>query len=435
MSDRSPVREALRTALAKHPKIHAWQIRTVDRRGHQSYLVGTTLENERTTTGESHEVAVFVEHGDLLGRAMITVDPSEAGRLDDRIERAVFMAGLGGDARWTLPGKAEPTRVELYDAALDGARVRGTSKVLIDAWRSAIAAERGVQPSSMELFCATEATTFENSAGAAVESTATRVSLLTIVLAAEGGSAESVSWEERRRAADLDVRAIVGRAAGEARDLTRAQMPPTGNYPVVIDAKEMGALFSPFQANASAETVYRKSSRFEIGKPLPIEGTGGEPLVLVSNAIAPYGLSSYVVDADGVPGRRVEIVKDGVFARPWATKQFADYLGAEPTGGFGNLEIPPGSTSLADLTSGERVLHVRAFSWLTPDQSRGNFGTEIRVGSLHERGGRTPVKGGTVSGSLFKVLGSARFASEPVFLGGYLGAAGVRLEGLSVTGR
>ena len=47
------------------------------------------------------------------------------------------------------------------------------------------------------------------------------------------------------------------------------------------------------------------------------------------------------------------------------------------------------------------MLYVSSFSWLTPDLARGNFGTEVRVGYLHEKGVRKPVKGGTVSGNVW----------------------------------
>jgi len=204
---------------------------------------------------------------------------------------------------------------------------------------------------------------------------------------------------------------------------------------VIIDADEMTGFLAPIQANASGDSVYQKSSRFEIGKPLPIEGASGEPLTVISNALAPYGLSSYAFDGSGVAGQRIEIVKDNVFTRPWASKQFADYLKTSPTGGFANWEVPAGKTPFADLTAGDGpVLYVRSFSWLTPDQGRGNFGSEIRVGYLYDKGKRTPVKGGTVSGSVFKALGTARYAKEVVFRGDYMGPSAVRFEGLTVAG-
>jgi predicted Zn-dependent protease len=430
--------DALRAALEKHPKVEAWQITHARQSGLQTYLVKTETETVRRTDGETFNAVLFVKNGDRLGRSSLSATPADLPNIAKRVDDCVFMAGLGGDAPWTLPATATAAApsLETFDRALDGDAAAATARTLTEAWRAAIRAEQGATPSSMELFCASTRTAFENSTGLRAETTHTRVSLLTAVIAKRGERAnESVSFEERRRAADLDVARIVRDAADEARDLTQATLTPSGAVPVLIDARDMAALFSPLQTNASGQTLYLKSSRFEVGKPVPMEGAGGEPLTVVSNALVPYGLSSYAFDPDGVPGQRAEIVKDGVFVRPWATKQFADYIGVAPTGAFANLEIIPGKKSFADLTAGDGpVLHVRNFSWLTPDTARGDFSSEIRVGYLYENGKRRPVKGGSVSGNLFRSLGSAHYASDRVFLGDYLGPSAIRLEGLSVVG-
>jgi PmbA protein len=430
----SALGRAIRSALAGDAKIRQWQIRGVRRAGFQTYLVKDQLESERRTEGETFEVTVFVANGDLLGRATATLGPGDEHDVRKRIDETAYMAGLGGDAPWNLPNASAWPKVDLFDAALAGDAARATSRAIVERWRAAVAALEGVRPSSMELFCGEEWTTLENSAGLKTEVGATRVSLLTLLLANGDRPAERYSWDERRRAADLDVGAIVHRVGEEARDLARAVVPPWGTYAVVIDADEIDALLDPIQVNASAEGLYQKSSRFELGKPIPIEGTGGDPFTVFSNAIAPYGLSSYAFDNNGVAGQRIEIVKDGVFVHAWAPKQFADYLKTSPTGRFGNLELPAGRTALADLTRGERTLYVRSFSWLTPDGARGNFGSEIRVGYLYENGSKKPIKGGTVSGNVFKALGTAKYSSEVVFRGDYLGPEAVRFEGLTIAG-
>ncbi len=431
----SPLGRAIREALAGNPKVQAWQVRGVRRTGIQTYLVQTQAETERRVENEVYEVIVFVKNGDLVGRATATLTAGDEPRLARRIDEAVFMAGLGGDAPWELPKAEAWPRVELFDAALAGDRARATSRGLVEAWRATVTGRAAVRPSSMELYCLEESTTLENSAGLVANDSATRVSLLTLLLASGDHASERETWEERRRASDLDVRAITTQVAEEALDLTRAVPPPSGNYPVVIDAHEIIALLAPIQVHASAESLYQKASRFEPGKPLPIEAKGGEPFTLISNAVAPFGLTSYAFDANGVAGRRIEIVKDGVLVQPWATKQFADYLHTAPTGGFANWELPAGKTPLEELlASGERVLRVRNFSWLTPEVGRGNFGSEVRIGWLYEKGKRTPVKGGSVSGNVFAALGTAHYSKETVFRGDYLGPAAVRFEGLSVTG-
>lgn len=431
----SPLAAALIGALAKDRRIRAWQLRSTRRAGFQTYLVKTELESQRHTDGESHVATVFVANGDKVGSASVTLGPGDEATVARRVDEAVFMAGLGGDTPWSLPAAAKLPDVEEFDPALGDTRARETSRGLVDAWRSAATSIPSVRPSSMELFCGEEWQTLVNSQGLEAHSHATRVSLLTLLLAAGDKAAERISWEERRRAADLDVKAIVGRVAEEARDLTHATQPPSGTYPVLIDAEEIGALLSPVQANASADALYQKSSRFEVGKPLPIESKGGEPLTVISNATAPYGLSSYPFDGNGVPGQRVVLVKDGVFVSPWAGKQTADYLKTPATGTFANWEVPAGKTPLAELLAGDGpVLYVRKFSWLTPDAGRGNFGSEVRMGYLYEKGAKRPIKGGTVSGSVFAALGTARWSKESVFLGDYLGPAAVRFENLTVTG-
>lgn len=426
-------RAALREALAKDKRIHAWQVRSERRTERQTYLVRTQLESERTVEEGTHEVAVFVRNGDLLGRAAITVGEDQGG-LAKRIDEAVFMAGLGGDAPWALPAGVTVPEVEEFDPTLDPASQADTSHELVERWQNALSGLEA-RPSSMELFCHSASVRFENSAGLEADWMESRVSMLTIVLASAGGhDAERQAWVERRRVQDMDMDAIVANAADDAVALTRATPPPSGTYPVVIDADEIGALLGPVRANASAQGLYQKVSRFQTSRPLPGTGDEGEPLSLFSNAIAPYGLSSYPLDPDGVPGRRVEIVKDGVFVRPWATKQYADYLGIEPTGTFANLEIPAGRTALDDLNAGDRVLYVRAFSWLNPDRGRGDFSSEVRVGRLWENGALRPVKGGSVSGNVFEALGRARYAGALVTRDNYIGPAAVRIEQLSVSG-
>ena len=433
--ERSALAGALVSALSSDRRLAAWQVRSTRRSERQTYLVRTQLESQRHTEGETCVAEIYVKNGELQGRTTMSLVPGDAGGIAKRLDDAVYMAGMGGDAPWTLPGPGERPRVDLMDEALAGTRALATSRSLVEAWRSAVAGQPNVRPSSMELFCGDEETTLENSSGLVASSHATRVSMLTLLLASGEHAAERYSWDERRRVADFDVKGIISRVAEEAHDLTHAAPPPTGQYPVVIDAEEISNLLAPIRVNASGPSLYQKSSRFEPGKPLSEEVQSGEPLNLFSNATAPYGLASYAFDANGVAGQRVQIVKDGRFAGSWATKQFADYLKTAPSGDFANWEIPAGKTPLSELTEGAGpVLYVRSFSWLTPDPARGDFGSEIRVGYLYEKGARRPIKGGTVSGNVFKALAAARYAQEVVFRGDYLGPAAVRFEGLKIAG-
>src|SRR5205814_1241433 len=212
--ERSALAGALVSALSSDRRLAAWQVRSTRRSERQTYLVRTQLESQRHTEGETCVAEIHVKNGELLGRTTMSLVPGDAGGIAKRLDDAVYMAGMGGDAPWTLPGPGERPRIDLMD---------------------------------------------------------------------------------------------------EAHDLTHAAPPPTGQYPVVIDAEEISNLLAPIRVNASGPSLYQKSSRFEPGKPLSEEVQSGEPLNLFSNATAPYGLASYAFDANGVAGQRVQIVKDGTF--------------------------------------------------------------------------------------------------------------------------
>jgi len=102
---------------------------------------------------------------------------------------------------------------------------------------------------------------------------------------------------------------------------------------------------------------------------------------------------------------------------------------------FGNLEIAPGTTPLAELARPDvRLIQVVIWSAMMPDVITGDFVGEIRLGYEITPTGRRPIKGGSVSGNLFSALAGARFSQETVFQGDYLGPAAIRFPSLTVSG-
>ncbi|MBI4494075.1 MAG: hypothetical protein HY690_14905 [Chloroflexi bacterium] len=161
-----------------------------------------------------------------------------------------------------------------------------------------------------------------------------------------------------------------------------------------------------------------------------------ERLTLAADATLPFGLATTSFDDEGVPGQRVELVRDGVVAGLWATRRYADYLGLPATGQLGNLVVAPGSASTAELLAqAEPTLHVVAFSWFDPDPISGDFVAEVRLGYELDRGQTRPVKGGSVSGNVFTALANARFSRDLVFRGSYHGPETLWFANLTISGR
>jgi predicted Zn-dependent protease len=136
-------------------------------------------------------------------------------------------------------------------------------------------------------------------------------------------------------------------------------------------------------------------------------------------------------DAEGLPAKRIEIIKDGKLATFSTSQKYADYLSIPATGDFGAPEVPAGKTALKDLLT-EPYIEVSMFSWFNPDSISGDFATEIRLGYLVKDGKATPFKGGQLIGNVLTALSDCHWSSETGFFGTYTGPVAVRFNKLKV---
>ena len=93
----SPFAVAVRAALEKNRKLHAWQLVSESRSGLQTYLVKTQLESDRQVEDATHTLTVYVRNGDKLGHSSVSLEPADTPNLAKRIDEAAYMASLGGD--------------------------------------------------------------------------------------------------------------------------------------------------------------------------------------------------------------------------------------------------------------------------------------------------------------------------------------------------
>jgi hypothetical protein len=96
--------------------------------------------------------------------------------------------------------------------------------------------------------------------------------------------------------------------------------------------------------------------------------------------------------------------------------------------------VQPGTETLDALLEDGPLYQVVGFSAPDVDPITGDFGSEIRLGYEVTSEGRRPIKGGSVSGNVFRAFAAARFASDLLERGEYAGPAGVRFDSLSVSG-
>ena len=273
-----------------------------------------------------------------------------------------------------------------------------------------------------------------------------RYGLSMTAIAGEGTAMErDYDYSSTLHAADLDPPEKVGRKAAErAVERLNPRKPSTGRAPVMFDPRVAGSLVSHLANAINGESIARKTSflQAKLGQQV-----FGKNIRIIDDPLRKRGQHSRPFDGEGVSGRRLAIVDDGILTTWLLDCTTARELGLETTGhahrgvsstpspGPTNLHLEPGAVSpealMADIAEGFYVTDLigRGVNVVTGDYSRGASGFWI------EKGKRTyPVSEVTIAGHLNDIFRSLTPANDLEFRYA-TNAPTVRVEGLTVAGR
>jgi PmbA protein len=371
-------------------------------------LAGTSLSVERRmgktehlerSEGRDVGLRVFVGRRSAIVSST-AVDPAGFAAL---AERAVAMArvvpedpygGLADEA-----GAAPALDLDLVDAAEpDAAALIAAAQAAEDA----ALAVPGVSNSEggSAGYSRTEVV-LVTSAGFAGRTVRTGHSISATALAGSGtGMQRDYDYSSAVHLADLDDPAQIGRNAGEraVRRLNPTR-PRTGKLPVVFDPRVAASLLGHLAGAINGAGVARGTSflKDSMGQRLFPAG-----ITIVDDPHRRRGLRSRLFDGEGVAGRRLELVADGVLTTWLLDSRSARQLGLRSTGhasrgtggppspGPTNLYLEPGAVSpaalMADIKEGLYVTEMigMGVNGVTGDYSRGAAGFMIRDGVLAE---------------------------------------------------
>jgi PmbA protein len=265
-------------------------------------------------------------------------------------------------------------------------------------------------------------------------------------IAGEGtGMERDYDYSSVRHAADLESAEIIGRNAGER---TVARINPrkvtTRKVPVVFDKRAAASIVSHVANAVNGASVARKTSflRDKMGQKLFADG-----IRIIDDPLRKRGLRSRPFDGEGVSGKKLALIEDGVLQTWILDCATARELGLKTTGhaqrgassppspGGSNLHLEGGRVSpddlIADIKDGFFVTDLigMGVNMVTGDYSRGANGFWI------ENGKRTfPVSEVTIAGSLLDIFRTLTPANDLEFRYA-TNSPTLRVEGLTVAGQ
>lgn len=179
---------------------------------------------------------------------------------------------------------------------------------------------------------------------------------------------------------------------------------------------------NPVVLHCSGKLKYNNISKYEQSKSICDGEIIGDKVTITSNPFLRRGLRSTSFDGETIPTRKLVLINESKYNDMFCSKQYADYLRVEPTGALTNIEVKPGHVRMKNMVQkGEIVYEIVSFSWFSPDVFSGDFSAEIRQGYIIENGKRTPFKGGTLVGNVFKIFENLTLSKDILNTGHYSG--------------
>jgi PmbA protein len=244
---------------------------------------------------------------------------------------------------------------------------------------------------------------------------------------------------------DLEAAETVGRTAGErAVKRLNPRKVTTKKVPVVFEWRIAGSLIGHLASAINGSAVARKTSflRDKLGQRLFKPG-----IRVIDDPLRRRGLRSRPFDGEGIAGRELAVVDDGVL-RSWfldsatarelklaSTGHAQRGVSSSPSPGATNLHLAAGAQTpealIADIAEGFYVTDLigMGVNQVTGDYSRGASGFWIENGEISY-----PVSEVTIAGNLTDMFAALTPANDLRFRYG-TNAPTVRLEGLTVAGR
>jgi PmbA protein len=265
-------------------------------------------------------------------------------------------------------------------------------------------------------------------------------------IAGEGtGMERDYDYSSARHARDMESPETIGRSAGN-RAIARInpRKVTTRKVPVVFDPRTAGSLVSHLASAVNGASVARKTSflKDKMGAKLFTDG-----IRIIDDPLRKRGLRSHPFDGEGVVGKKLALVEDGILCSWLLDSATARELGLVTTGhaqrgassvpspGPSNLHLEPGPMTpealIADITDGFYITDLigSGANMVTGDYSRGASGFWI------EQGKRTyPVSEVTIAGHFLEIFRTLTPANDLEFRYG-INAPTLRVEGLTVAGQ
>lgn len=340
-------------------------------------------------------------------------------KLDETAESALKLAGtLSNDVKLeevdVIQDKVKSNaKLKLQDTSLDLKK-----EVMSDAEKAANL--DGIVSTTVNYVDGEGTTTFATSEGTLLQVEESRLALFLNAVAASEGmiqfghkSTGGAAGFEVLKKEDLEK---FGRVTAEkALRLLKADLPPSGKFPVVMDPELTGVFIHEALGHASeADLILQNDSILKGKMGIKI----GSPIVTIVDDATMDAFGYYAYDSEGVKTNPNTLVKDGVLKSFLSSRETASQLGITPSGNarsalgdqpivrMSNTYLKPGDHEFGELIDGiDNGIYLKGSRGGQVDTGKGVFQFNAAESFLIEKGEVTnPLRDVSLSGNILEML-------------------------------
>ncbi len=261
-----------------------------------------------------------------------------------------------------------------------------------------------------------------NSLGSFIETSIPRIRLSLAVTAKEGSNVQqswrsiggTAGWEAIEGA---DIESIARNVVEDAVSLLKASSPPAGRFKVIMDPELAGVFIHEALGHAAeADSIKTGESILtgRIGQKIAVDD-----LNVIDDPTLAGKFGSYVYDDEGMPARKVYIIKDGILKEYLNDRETSAVLGLRPNGHgraqsyahqplvrMSNTFIEPGDWSFEEIVEEvKHGLYMVGDKGGEVDTANGTFTFAAREGYTIENGEvKEKIRDVAMSGKVLEVL-------------------------------
>ena len=443
--------ERILNILKEDTRLYGWNVREIETNSYQLFFIKQELDMNREVLTTEFEVTIFVKQGNQLGKSKFVI-PNEAtdteikAKLDEQISYCSFTLAK----MYNLPKKYNLKPTEKPLNMFDNHSLKEAAFIVADAL---FEADKYVNTyiNSSEIFINCEANRYYDSngnefvyvrnygevelviTGRYIETDSEREERLRKGIAFS--NYEEVEIYKFFTFASLDsdyIRKMANQQLLDATDRAKAiKMPKTNINKILLTGDAVVEFFKYFCNKANVSNIYSNASKVTVGTNLLANAPRADKIDIRMEVSLKNSTKCIPFDEDGVTLKKSHIIDNGVVRNLWGPSDKAQYLNKPVNGIYKNIVVQGGSLTDENLED-ENYIEVKKFSIFSIDSITGTFGSEIRLGYIHERG-KDPIviSGGSVSGSVKASLSNLRFSKELEQQDNFLGPKYVLLDNVT----